>query len=118
MLKTKPIFFIAILLACVFIFSACTQKEQKESPKYEVGFCLNKTVYETFTFVGEEKNVVISGYRSKELIRYRQTESGGWVAWTSEKYVYTNDNVGEREIINAATYYLIDMESFDFYKFD
>lgn len=104
MKKKTAIFILGFIIICLLIpiFSFCADNTAKEETVYQQGIIQGKDIYDQFECIGEKHSKTFFGNNGTKIIYCQQTASGGWVAWTARRYIYTKEDVGAEAILNEA----------------
>lgn len=91
------------MLFCILCSLLSCGEQPKNKTEYTVGsIAYDKSIHDYFVLIGEKDVVGVAGLHGTTSISSQQTADGGWVAWTSNKYVYTKDDVGHSSIRSEA----------------
>ena len=103
-MKKKTIIWSLILIIILIpILAFCTDNTSTEAEiVYQQGIFQGEDIAEHFNCIGEKQSQTFFGNNGIQTIYCQQTAEGGWVAWSSKRYIYTKDNVGATEILNKA----------------
>lgn len=97
------ILFFLIMSLFLVTLSFCTDDTSEENEiVYQQGYVHGSDIGEKFELVGERHSRSCAGSNGTQLIYCQQTASGGWVAWSSARYIYTEENISAAAILNKA----------------
>ncbi len=96
------LFFTITSLFFVAIPSCTDNINEEDKIVYQQGMIQGKDIYDQFECIGEKQSKTFFGSNGTKTIYCQQTATGGWVAWTAKRYIYTQEDVGANSILNEA----------------